>query len=48
MVLTKPSKATVFFWTADVRVTDSTKIVLIMTSRPADRGKSRPVGQVLG
>jgi hypothetical protein len=31
MVLTKPSKATVFFWTADVRVTASTKIVLVMS-----------------
>jgi len=34
MGLTQPAKATVIFWTADLRVTASTRIVLVMT-RPS-------------
>jgi hypothetical protein len=38
MGLTQPSEATVIFWTADLRVTASARIVLAMTGRPAGRG----------
>jgi len=34
MGLTQPSKATVIFWTADLRVTASTRIVLVMIRAP--------------
>jgi hypothetical protein len=35
MGLTQPSEATVIFWTADLRVTASARLVLVMIRAPA-------------
>jgi len=51
MGFTQPSKATVIFWTADLRVTASTRIVLVMIQGPSlvvaspDPSDSRPAGR---